>query len=96
MIPSRRATSSRQTPDRLRDRLRLGRVAELLQLPGDQLQVDRQRVERVAELVGHAGGEQQDGRGPLVLDALLGRAPLLGDVGKDDRVAAPRAALIVP
>ena len=81
--------------NRLPDRLGLRGLAELLQLPGDKLQVDRERVERVAELVGDAGGEEQDGRRPLVLDPLLGRQLVAGDVGQDDRVAQRAAALVV-
>ena len=68
------------------------RRLQLLQFPGDQLQVDGERIERVAQLVRHAGGEQQDRRGLLVLDQPLGRLLFPGDVGEDDGEAPRRRA----
>ena len=66
------------------ERLRVARGLQFFQLPRDELQVDGERVEWVAQFVRHPGGEQEDRRGLLILDQPLGRLLLPGDVGEDD------------
>src|SRR5436309_6389275 len=45
-----------------------------------------ERIEWVANFVGHTGGEEGEGIESLGLDCLLGRAPAFGNVAQNDRV----------
>ena len=49
--------------------------------------MDVQRVEWIANLVRHAGGEQRERAQLLGLNGLLGRAPALSDVAQNYGVA---------
>ena len=53
-----------------------------------QLEVDVQRIERIADFVGHAGGEQGQRVEPLGLDRLRLVLSVARDVAKDDHGAA--------
>ena len=50
---------------------------ELFALSLHQLKMDMERIERIADFVGHPGGEQREGRETFGLDRLLGRAAAL-------------------
>ena len=60
---------------------------QLARLPLHQLQMDVEGIERVADLVRYAGGEQGERIQSLALDRFLRCAPALGDVAQDDGVA---------
>jgi hypothetical protein len=64
-----------------------------VELAADEVQMDAQRVERVAQLVGHTGGQVQDAGDLLALDLKLRAGLLLGDVGQNDGVARGRRGL---
>ena len=54
--------------------------------------MNRERVERVAQLVRHAAREQKNRRRALVLDARLGGVLLFRDIGEDHREPPRRIA----
>ena len=61
---------------------------EFLDLALHELQMDVQRIERVADLVCDAGGQQRECLDALALDDLKGFLLLLGSVINYDRQAA--------
>ena len=60
---------------------------QLAQPPLHELEMDVQRVQRIADLVRHARREQRQRRQLFALDRLLRGAPRLRDVAEDHRVA---------
>ena len=60
-------------------------LPELLRFAGDELEVDVERVERIADLMGHAGRQQRQGLDALAFDRLEGFLPGLGGVVQDER-----------
>ena len=63
----------------------------LAQFPLHELEVDRQRVERVADLVGHPGGEHGQGVETFLLDGRLRLLTALRDVAHDHGVPGEAA-----
>lgn len=63
-------------------------MLEFLELPLDELEMNVEGIERVAQLVGHARRQKQDGGGSLVLDAPLGPPLVVGYIRENRRKAA--------
>ena len=61
---------------------------ELFDLALHELQMDVQRVERIANLMRHTGGQQREGLHPFTLNHLKGFLLLLGGVVNDHRQTA--------
>ena len=59
---------------------------EFFHFPLHQLKMDMEGIERIADFVGHPGGEQGKGRQTFRFDRLLGRATVLRDVAQDHGV----------
>ena len=57
------------------------------QLPLHELEMDVQRVQRIADFMRHSGGEQREGGELFALNRLLRGAARLGDVPQDHRVS---------
>ena len=57
--------------------------------------MDADGVEGIADLVGDAGGEGDDGVDALALDAIFGLDALFGDIAEDGHAAAAFSALLL-
>ena len=60
---------------------------EFAHLPLHQLQMDVQRIERIADFMRHARGQQRERIEALRLDRFFGRAPAFRDIAQDDGVS---------
>ena len=67
----------------------------LAQVALEELEVDIERVERVAELMRHAGGEERDGVHFFRLDRFAGLGAAGGEVVEDEGEAHERGVLVV-
>ncbi len=81
--------------DRLEQIVVPGTVGALAQVALEQLQVNIERVERIAQLVRHAGSQQGDGVELLRLDRLPRLVAPRGEVVEDDREAHQRGLLVL-
>ncbi len=70
-------------------------LAQLLDFAAHQLEMNVQGVERVADLVRHAGRQERQGMKPLALDGLKGLLPRFGGVVQNQRHARTAARLSV-
>gem|GEM_PF-904936 len=70
-------------------------VGQLPQSSLEQLQMDVERIERVAEFMRHPGGQQREGGEPFGFQRLFRGAARLRDVAQDDGVADDDARFVL-